>query len=73
MPKPRIGIIPPTRLTTARKVRDTLNAALGSDGYAVVSICRGGYSVLVRLFEGVRNSVPDVLLGIPIKVTRVRK
>lgn len=75
MPKPRVGKIPPTRLAVARRVRDYLNLNLKGRGwgYAIVSIQGGGYSVLVRLFEGVEldKPIPRLLDGIPVRVGRI--
>lgn len=73
MPKLRIGVIPKCRLSAARKVRDKLIQLIGDNGYAVVSIYQGGYSVLVRLYEGV--ALPDIsnnVDNVHVKVGRIR-
>lgn len=75
MPNPRIGIIPRTRLKAARRVRDRMKEKLGEEGYAILSICNGGYSVQVRLYEGVqlKENMPSSLEGIPIKTVRIKR
>lgn len=75
MPTPRFGEIPKVRLSAARKVRDLIKSQIGNNGYALVSISKGAYSVCVRLYDGVRlrEPIPHEIDGVPIKVGRVSK
>jgi hypothetical protein len=59
MPKPRIGVIPRTRLRDARAVRDTLK---GQSLPAYLTISRGGFAVLVKS----PHQLPREIDGIPI-------
>lgn len=71
MPKPRYGVIPPTRLGDARVIKAKLQKAVGDKAKVLLTIHLGGFCVMIRRYEDTESdlhvfNLHDIPDGIPI-------